>query len=293
MRRDPTVVASVAVLAFFVLVAILADVLAGWYGVGPDDAFPQLLDPYGYPLGLNGGISADHWFGLEPGVGRDVLVQLVYGTRTSLGIAVVGALFATVVGVLVGLVAGYFGGWVDAVVGWVVDVFLAFPFVIFALAAVPVINTMVTGSPQLSPGVWVRIGTLLVVLVGFGWMSVARIVRGQVLSLRTRPFVEAAHALGAGPWHVMVRHLLPQLWGPVLVGFTTALPTYIQAEAALSFLTIGVVEPVPDWGRMIYGSIDYLRTDWTYPFFPGVALVLLVLATNLLGDAVRDRLERS
>jgi peptide/nickel transport system permease protein len=288
LRRDRTAIASAAVLALFVLVAVLADVIAALYGHGRDDVFPDLLDDFGFPLGFAGGISADHWFGIEPGVGRDVFVQLVYGTRTSLGIAGVGAALATLVGVVIGLVAGYAGGWVDAVIGWLTDVFLAFPFVIFALAAVPVVNSAVTGSPQLSPGPAVRIGTLLVVLVALGWMSVARIVRGQVLSLRTRPYVESARALGAGPWHIMARHLLPNLSGPVLVGFSMALPAYVQAEAALSFLNIGVAEPVPDWGRMIFTSVAYLRSDWTFPFFPGTAMLLLVLAVNLLGDAVRD-----
>jgi peptide/nickel transport system permease protein len=288
LRRDPTAIASATVLAVFVLVAALADVIAVLYGHGPDDTFPELLDDLGFPLGVAGGISADHWFGVEPGVGRDVFIQFVYGTRTSLGIAVTAGVLATAAGVLVGLVAGYVGGRVDIVVSWLIDVFLAFPFVVFALAAVPVVNSLFTDSPQLSPGPAVRIGTLLVVLVAFGWMGVARIVRGQVLSLRERPYVESAHALGAGPWHVMVRHVLPNLSGPVLVGFTMALPAYIQAEAALSFLNIGVAEPVPDWGRMIFASLPYLRSDWTFPFFPGIALLLLVLATNLLGDAVRD-----
>jgi peptide/nickel transport system permease protein len=288
VRRDPTAIASAVVLVVFVLVAVLADVISALYGHGRDDVFPHLLDDFGFPLGVAGGISADHWFGVEPGVGRDVFIQLVYGARTSLGIAAAGAVLATAAGVVIGLVAGYVGGWVDGIVSWVVDVFLAFPFIVFALAAVPVVNSLFTGSPLLSPGPLVRIGTLVVVLVAFGWMSVARIVRGQVLSLRERPYVESARALGAGPWRVMIRHVLPNLSGPVLVGFSMALPVYIQAEAALSFLNIGVAEPVPDWGRMIFTSLPYLRSDWTYPFFPGMALLLLVLSANLLGDVVRD-----
>jgi peptide/nickel transport system permease protein len=291
LRHDPAAVAGMAVLALFVLMAAFADVISALYGHGRDDVFPDRLDEFGFPLGVAGGISADHWFGVEPGVGRDVFIQLLYGTRTSLGVAVAGATVATVVGVLIGLAAGYVGGWVDTVVTWVTDLFLAFPFVIFALAVVPIVNTMITGSPLLSPGVFARTGTLVGVLVLFGWMNTARLIRGQTRVLREQPFVESARALGARPRHVMARHLLPNLSGTVLVGFSMALPAYIQAEAALSFLGIGVVEPVPDWGRMIFTSIPYLRSDWTFTFFPGVTLFILVLATNLVGDAVRDALD--
>lgn len=291
LRRDRVAIASAAVLSLFVLLALFADVIAAAYGQDKDAVFPQLLDDYGFPLGLSGGISTEHWFGVEPGVGRDVFLQLVYGARTSLGIAVLGAGLATALGVVIGIVAGYLGGMVDAVLTWLLDLFLAFPFIIFALAAVPIVNTMVTGSPQLSPGVLPRIVTLVIVLVAFGWMGTARLVRGQVLSLRERQYVDAARVSGAGLSHIVFRELLPNLWGPILVTFSLAVPAYIQAEAALSFLNIGVTEPVPDWGRMAFYSIPYARSDWTFTFFPGAALLLVVLAANLLGDSVRDALD--
>jgi peptide/nickel transport system permease protein len=291
LRRDRVAIASAAVLGVFALVAIFADLIAAVYGHDKDAVFPQLLDDFGFPLGRGGGISAEHWFGVEPGVGRDVFIQLVYGARTSLGIAVLGAGLATALGVVIGIVAGYLGGRVDTVMNWFIDLFLAFPFIIFALAAVPIANTMITGSPQLSPGVLPRIVTLVVVLVAFGWMGTARLVRGQVLSLRERQYVDAARVSGAGLRHIMFRELLPNLWGPILVTFSMAVPAYIQAEAALSFLNIGVTEPVPDWGRMIFYSIPYARSDWTFTFFPGAALFLVVLAANLLGDSLRDALD--
>jgi peptide/nickel transport system permease protein len=291
LRRDPLARLSASVLGLFVLVALGADGVAAGYGHPRDAVYPELLDAYGFPLGGSGGISRDHWLGIEPGVGRDVFIQLVYGARTSLGVAVVSAVLATALGVVLGGVGGYLGGWVDLVLAWCTDLFLAFPFVILALAAVPVANAMISGSAQLSPQPSARIAVLIGVLVAFGWMGTARLVRGQVLTLRERGYVDAARVAGAGVRHLLFRELLPNLWSPVLVTFSLTVPAYIQAEAALSFLNIGVVEPVPDWGRMLFLSIPYAGTDPTYPLFPGLALVLVVLATNLLGDCVRDALD--
>jgi peptide/nickel transport system permease protein len=193
--------------------------------------------------------------------------------------------------VIIGTAAGYVGGRVDAAITWLTDLMLAFPFVIFALAAIPIINTVITGSVQQMPGIWARIGTLVGVLVLFGWMSTARLVRGQVLSLREREFVEAARAAGAGTGHMVFRQLLPNLWGPILVTFSLSLPQYVTAEAALSFLNIGVTEPVPDWGRMIFDSATYLQSNPAYTFFPGMAIFVLVLSFNLFGDSLRDALD--
>ncbi len=215
----------------------------------------------------------------------------MYGARTSLGIAAVAAVFSTALGIVMGMVSGYVGGWIDAVISWLTDLMLAFPFVIFALAAIPIVNTLITGTVDADPAVWVRIGTLVGVLVIFGWMSTARLVRGQVLSLREREFVEAARASGARTRHMLFRELLPNLWAPILITFSLSLPQYVTAEAALSFLNIGVTEPVPDWGRMIFDSSKYIQSDPAYTFFPGVAIFVLVLAFNLLGDSLRDALD--
>ena len=298
LKQDRVAVVSAVVLAFFAFVAVFAGLitkvygaLTGQSGLAVGDQFPNLLDQLGYPLGYLGGITSKHWLGLEPGLGRDILVQLVYGARTSLGIAVAASVIATALGVVIGIVSGYLGGRLDAVVSWITDVMLSFPFVIFALAAIPIVNTMVTGSTQLSPGVGVRIATLIGVLVLFGWMSTSRLVRGQVLSLREREFVEAARAAGARTPHMVFRQLLPNLWAPILITFSLALPQYVTAEAALSFLNIGVTEPVPDWGRMIFDSASYLQADPAYTTFPGLAIFVLVLAFNLFGDSLRDALD--
>jgi peptide/nickel transport system permease protein len=298
LKQDRVAVVSAVVLALFAATAVFADLivkiyglLTGQPGLSAGHQFPELLDSLGYPLGYLGGITGKHWLGLEPGIGRDILIRLVYGARTSLGIAVVAAVLSTTLGVIIGVVSGYVGGKVDAVVTWITDVMLSFPFVIFALAAIPIVNTMVTGSVQLSPGVGVRIATLVGVLVLFGWMSTARLVRGQVLSLREREFVEAARAAGAGTGHMVFRQLLPNLSAPILITFSLALPQYVTAEAALSFLNIGVTEPVPDWGRMIFDSASYLQADPAYTVFPGLSLFVLVLAFNLFGDSLRDALD--
>lgn len=298
LRRDRVAVVSAVVLACFAAAAILADVIVWAYGhatgqpgIRAGDQFPDRLDFIGYPLGYLGGITPQHWLGVEPGLGRDVFIQLVYGARTSLGIAAVASALSTTLGVVIGTVAGYVGGRLDAFVSWVTDVMLAFPFIIFALAAIPIVNTLVTGSVVLSPGVGVRIATLVGVLVLFGWMSTARLVRGQVLSLREREFVEAARAAGARTPHMIFHQLLPNLWAPILITFSLALPQYVTAEAALSFLNIGVTEPVPDWGRMIFDSAQYVQADPAYTAFPGLAIFVLVLAFNLFGDSLRDALD--
>jgi peptide/nickel transport system permease protein len=286
------------VLGGFVAIALFADLIVlaygavtGQPGIEASDQFSQLLDGIGYPLGYLGGVSAEHWLGVEPGLGRDIFVQLVYGARTSLGIAVVASVLSTALGVVVGMFAGYVGGKLDATVSWMTDVMFAFPFVIFALAAIPIVNTMATGSVMLSPTAGVRIATLVGVLVLFGWMSTARLVRGQVLSLREREFVEAARAAGAGTGHMVFRQLLPNLWAPILITLSLLLPQFVAAEAALSFLNIGVTEPVPDWGRMIFDSAQYIQADPAYAMFPALALFVLVLAFNLFGDSLRDALD--
>jgi peptide/nickel transport system permease protein len=298
LRADRVAMVSLVVLAAFGALALGADVIAWAYGIAtgqpgikPTTQNLHLLDRYAMPLGYLGGISGKHWLGVEPQLGRDVLLQLAYGARTSLGIAIVAATLATALGVVLGIVAGYLGGWVDAIISWFIDLMLAFPFVIFSLAAIPIVNALVTGNVYLDPGVGTRIATLIGVLVFFGWMSTARLVRGQVLSLREREFVEAARGAGAGTGHILFRQLLPNLWAPILVTFSLAVPQYVTAEAALSFLNIGVSEPVPDWGRMIFDSVSALSSDPAYTFFPGMAIFLLVLAFNLFGDSLRDALD--
>jgi peptide/nickel transport system permease protein len=293
-RRDRVGVWSGYVVLFFVAVAILAPLIVKLYGKDAyttyGDKTPGLLNEYGFPTGRYGGMSSEHWFGLEPGLGRDVFAQLVYGARTSLLIAVLAAVLTTLIGVTFGLVIGYLGGRVDAIGGRIMDVALAFPSLLFLIAFTPVLESLFV-SPEKATPTWVRFTTLILVLSALGWVLQARLIRGQVLSLREREFVDAARMAGAGSWRIVRRELLPNLWSPILVTFSLILPALITTEAALSFIGVGIVEPTPDWGRMIKRGAEIYKIDFTYMLFPGLALFALVLCFNLLGDAVRDALD--
>ncbi len=293
-RRDRVGVVSGIVVLGFVVVAALAPVIAKVYGKDPYTTYgqdtPGLLNDYGNPVGRFGGISSEFWFGLEPGLGRDVLTQLVYGARTSLFIAVSVALITTAFGVLYGIVVGLLGGWADTLGGRVMDVVFAFPGLLFVIAFSPVVEALFVDPEQETPTA-LRFATIIIVLSVFGWVLQARLVRGQLLSLREREFVDAARMSGAGTWRIVRREILPNLWSPVLVTFSLALPSLITTEAALAFIGVGIVEPIPDWGRMIDKGADVFVADPTYMVFPGLALFVLVLCFNLFGDAVRDALD--
>lgn len=291
LRRDRTAMVSGGALVFFLLLALAAPLVELVYGIGPYDRFTELLTRRdGMPLGYAGGISSEHWFGLEPASGRDIFIRLIYGMRTSLFIAFTAALITSSIGVTAGILAGYLGGWVDAIIGWVTDFALALPFLIFALAVMPTVVLRFYGPREETPA-WFRVAVLIAIFAAFGWTSTARLVRGQVISLREREFVEAARASGAGLGHMLFRQLLPNIWAPILVSFSLAVPAYVTGEAALSFLGIGIQDPTPDFGAMIFRSIRYLQTDPAYVFFPGITIFALVLAFNLFGDALRDALD--
>ena len=290
LKRDRTARVSGGFLIFAIVVALAAPLIKSIRGIDPTDKFNDKLNNFGMPLGYGGGISAEHPFGLEPSQGRDIMMQLVYGLRTSLLVAFAAALIAAAVGVLVGIVAGYARGWLDGIINWVIDITLAFPFLIFALAMIPVIEDRFYGERDAVPASF-RIGLIIATFAIFSWTYTARLVRGQVISLREREFVEAARASGARTPHILFRQLLPNLWAPILVTISLNVPAFITAEAALAFVNIGVIEPTPDLGRMIFQSISFIETDPPYTFFPGMTIFLLVLAFNLFGDSLRDALD--
>ncbi|WP_328343130.1 ABC transporter permease [Micromonospora sp. NBC_00421] len=290
LRRDRTGLVSGGMLVFFVLVALAVPLIERVYGIGPREQFQSGLDGFGMPLGYAGGVTGEHWFGLEPGLGRDIFVRLVHGLRTSLFIAVAAAVLTAAIGIVLGTVAGYLGGWLDAVVNWITDLTLAMPFLIIALALTPTIALRFYGQRDEVPAAF-QIGVLIAIFALFGWTSTARLVRGQVIALREREFVDAARASGAGLGHMLFRQLLPNLWAPILVSFSLAVPAYITSEAALSFIGVGLTDATPSFGRMIYRSLDYLQTDPAYVFFPGITIFALVFAFNLFGDALRDALD--
>lgn len=290
-RRDRAGVVSAFVVVFFFLVAVCAPLISMVYGKDPTTTYglneTGLLNQFGYPVQANGGISGRFWFGLEPTLGRDVLTQLAYGIRTSLLIAAAATALCVVTGVLVGVTAGYLGGRTDYFMGRFIDLLLAFPQQLSFVAFTPVVYALFV-SPEKETPTYLRVLTLILVLWALGWMGLARLLRGQVLSLREREFVEAAKVTGASPWRIITRELLPNLWTPILVQSTLMLPALVTSEAGLSFIGVGVVEPTPDWGRMFANGAKYYESDFTYIFFPGLAMIIFVVAFNLLGDSVRD-----
>jgi peptide/nickel transport system permease protein len=292
-KRDRTGVVCAVIVAVFFLTAVFAPVITALYGkdaytlYGQDD---NLLNSYGLPVEPNGGIDAGHWFGIEPGLGRDIFALLVYGIRTSLGISLCVTLLSVVLGVCVGLVQGYFGGGTDFAIGRFSDLMMSFPSQLFFIAFTPVIIAMFV-SPSDQEPTWIRFTALVLVQFALGWMSLGRLVRSQVLSLREREYVEAARLSGASPERIIRRELLPNVWSTVLVQATLLLPVNVTAEAGLSFLGVGMQKPTPDWGLMFQDAAQYYRSDITYMFFPGIAMVIFVVAFNLLGDSVRDALD--
>ncbi|MBO0654866.1 ABC transporter permease [Streptomyces triculaminicus] len=290
-KRDRSGVVSAYVVAFFFVVALAAPLISAVYGKSPTATYgldeSGLLNEFGYPVAPNGGVSGRFWFGLEPTMGRDVLTQLVYGIRTSLLIAAAATVLCVLTGVLVGVTAGYLGGRTDYLLGRFIDLLLAFPAQLSFIAFTPIVYSLFV-SPEKETPTSLRVLTLILVLWALGWMGLARLLRGQVLSLREREFVEAAKVTGASPWRIITKELLPNLWTPILVQSTLMLPTLVTTEAGLSFIGVGILEPTPDWGRMFAAGAGYYESDITYIFFPGLAMIIFVVAFNLLGDSVRD-----
>ncbi|UFR02542.1 ABC transporter permease [Streptomyces sp. Go40/10] len=294
-KRDRTgVVCALVVIGYF-LVALLAPLLVKLpgtdpytlYGQDPTYADKPVLDEFGLPLGYLGGVSGDHWFGVEPQYGRDLYAMLLYGMRTSLYMALGITVLIMVTGVVIGLIGGYFGGRTDYWIGRGTDFFLSFPQQLFFIAFMPVVTSFFVDPREETP-TYFRALAMLIVLWLLGWMGMARLVRSTVLSLREREFVEAAKVSGASPWRIVRKEILPNVVTPILVQFTYQLPSTILSIAFLSFAGVGFVEPTPDWGRLFAAGARYAEQDPAFMFFPGVALVIFVLCFNLLGDSVRD-----
>ena len=291
LRRDRVAVISMFVLVVIVLIAAFGPVISKWIGVNPFDFNTKLLSDAGsMPLGPLGGVSLDHPLGVEPLTGRDILARLLYGTRISLFIALSATLITVVVGTVVGIVAGYSRGRTDTLLSRFMDITLAFPLLLVIIAMSPVLEQRLQawGLPKGNPS---RITTLILVLSIFGWPYLARLIRGQVLSLREREFVEAAVSIGSSNRRILFRELLPNLWAPILVYATIAMPGLIGAEAALAYLGISVIPPTPTWGSMLEESVGYFTVDPFYFFVPLSMLLAAVLSFNLLGDALRDALD--
>jgi peptide/nickel transport system permease protein len=291
LRRDRVAIVSLITIILVLLVAIFAPLITRLIGVDPYTYHPELVSPNGsLPLGwLNSGISWDHPLGIEPMSGRDIFARLIYGARISLLISLTGTAITVFLGVVIGIISGYSRSWVDGALGRFMDLILAFPFLLMLLALSNVViqrlaSMGITGNAG-------RIVYVTLILSLFGWPYLARIVRGQVLSLREREFVEAAVSIGSSTPRILSREILPNLWAPVLVYTSLLIPTFIAAEATVSFLGVGVTEPETTWGGMLSDSVTFFIVDPLYLFIPGTLLVIVVLAFNLLGDAVRDALD--
>lgn len=288
LRRDRVAMICLIVLIVYYAIGILGPfIVANPSGTFDKTAISELG---GKPFGDWGGISAAHPLGVEWGTGRDIMAQLMFGLRISLIIATSATAITVTIGTVVGIIAGYSGGWTDMVIGRFMDLVLAFPFILIILALSNVLTQRLTelGVPEGNPS---RITYLILVLSVFGWPYLARIVRGQVISLREREFVEAAVAMGSTKRRILFTEILPNLWAPILVYATLTLPAYIGLEAALSFLGVGVLPPETTFGAMLAQSVSYFNVVPTYLFIPGTVLVILVVSFNLLGDSLRDALD--
>jgi peptide/nickel transport system permease protein len=291
LRRDKVAMFTLIVLIVYFGIAIIGPVVAPMFGFNPYTLDTSAIsDIGGKPKLPMGGISPEHPLGVEWGTGRDILAQLLFGLRISLVIATSATFITVILGTVIGIIAGYAGGLTDSIIGRLMDLVLAFPFLLIILALSGVLTQRLEqlGVPAGNPS---RITYLILVMSVFGWPYLARIVRGQVLSLREREFVEAAVAMGARRRRILFGEILPNLWAPILVYATLTLPAYIGLEAALSFLGVGVLPPETTFGAMLANSVAYFRVVPTYLFIPGTVLVVLVVAFNLFGDAVRDALD--
>ncbi len=280
LRRDRAAMISFAVIVVIVLVAVFAPVFAAITGHSVNQQFRLTgLTPDGIPVGP----SKTFALGTDS-QGRDLVVRIAYGARTSLLVGVVATLLVVAIGAVLGLAAGYFGGLVDTLIARVIDLVLSLPYLLFAICLVSI-----GGIPALgiTPGLPVNIFVIAV----FSWASVARIVRGQVLSIREKEYIEAARSLGASSWRIMFIDILPNVVAQLIVYATLLIPVVIVFEAALSFLGLGVQPPTADWGQMISDAETYYQQAWWYLVFPSAALLITTLAFNILGDGVRDALD--
>jgi peptide/nickel transport system permease protein len=286
LRRDKVAMTGAGFIVFIILVAIVGPHVVQ----NPLIYHPNLIDPtLSTPTGPWGGISLAHPLGVEPVTGRDMLALIVNGAQYSMLIAFLATFLSVSIGIFFGVIAGYFGGWVDSVIARSMDIFLAFPLLVFAIALVGVVPSSAFGLSGNS----LRVALLIFVIGFFNWPYMGRIIRGQTLSLREREFVDAARSMGARGPYILTHELLPNLVGPILVYATLLIPTNILFEAALSFLGVGIIPPTPSWGGMLSTAVTggYYSIDPMYMVIPGLAIFLTVMAFNLFGDGLRDAID--
>src|SRR4051794_38456695 len=282
-KKDKVALTAGAFIVLLIAVAVLATPIRKLVGAPPPNLQQTTaLDDFGLPKGP----SSAHLFGVDQ-IGRDVFSRVLNGAQVSLKVAFIGTGLSVLIGVTMGMIAGFFRGWTDTLIARLIDILLAFPVLLLGLGLASACsdkNGCLGGL--LEPGLKV----VITIIVISNWPYVARIIRGQVLSLREKEFVEASRSLGAGNFRIIFREILPNLVAPIIVYTTLFIPANILLEAALSFLGVGVQPPQASWGKMLSDATTIFDTAWWYMFFPGMALVLTVLAFNLVGDGMQDAL---
>jgi peptide/nickel transport system permease protein len=285
-RRDKVALVGLAFILLLAIVAVSAPVISSVLTHhGPNELFRQeMLNEFGLPNGPNG----DFWFGADR-AGRDLFVRVLYGARTSLIVALVATGIAVTIGVVLGMVAGYFRGWIDTAISRSIDIVLSMPLLLFAIGIVSTCSRSREGclGGLIKPGIPV----VIFVIALFSWPNIARVVRGQTLSVREREFIQASRILGQSNRSILFREVLPNLVAPIIVYTTLIIPSNIIFAAALSFLGLGVSQQTPEWGRQLAEAAPIFEIAWWMMFFPGLFLFLTTLAFNLVGDGLRDALD--
>lgn len=293
LRQDKVAVVCGGILLLLVVLALSAPLISRAMGIYPEISSPgaprpsDMLDQFNYPeVGPPYyGFTWAHPLGIAPNSGVDNLANLLYGLRTSLLVATLATVVSTLVGIAIGLMAGFSRGWLDRFLSFVIDLFLSFPFLLGALTLAPIITSRF--STDLEALDRAQLFGLIAVLVVFGWMSLARLIRGQVLSLREREFVQSAQVIGVPTRRILLKELLPNMVAPIVVATSLSLPAYVAAEAGLSYLGIGLTGQ-PSLGQTILRATGFYDTYPLYLWVPVGVVAVLVLALNLLGDSIRD-----